>query len=127
MMRRPDVRIVQPQQDSEPQEVNLSSAEVYALMSKYGVPQESAPQINPIQDPNRDLTFDEMIAMEEAKLKAERYRAEMERNKPTPYSFDRKDVNYYDTKYKSIEDSNFGIEVKVVSNIPINNNNNNRF
>lgn len=124
-MQRPEVRIIQPQQNSEPQEVSISSAEAYALMAKYGIPQEIPQQISPIQDPNRDLTFDEMVAMEESRLRLERQRIEMERmremNKPTPYSFDRKNINYYDTKYKSLDDTNFGVEIKIVSDMPIDN------
>ena len=121
-MIKPEVRIIQNQEYSEPQEVNISSAEAYALMAKYGIPttqpvQQPAPNVNP-------LTFEEMIAMEQNKIKAEKQQMEMERmremNKPTPYSFDRSSVRHYDTQYKSIDDTGFGVEIKVVSNMDIN-------
>ena len=124
-MNRPEVRIVEPQQYSEPQQVNISSAEAYALIAKYGV-NPTQPNIQyPVQtDPNQNLTFDEMIAMEEQKNKSINQQKEMERmremNKPTPYSFDRGSVRHHDTQYKSIEDTNIGIEVKVVTNMDIN-------
>ena len=124
-MNRPEVRIVEPQQYSEPPQVNISSAEAYALIAKYGV-NPTQPNIQyPVQtDPNQNLTFDEMIAMEEQKNKSINQQKEMERmremNKPTPYSFDRGSVRHHDTQYKSIEDTNIGIEVKVVTNMDIN-------
>ena len=122
-MNRPEVRIVEPQQYSEPQQVNISSAEAYALIAKYGV-NPTQPNIQyPVQT-DQNLTFDEMIAMEEQKNKSINQQKEMERmremNKPTPYSFDRGSVRHHDTQYKSIEDTNIGIEVKVVTNMDIN-------
>ena len=121
-MIKPEVRIIQNQEYSAPQEVNLSSSEAYALMAKYGIPnaqpiQQQAPITNP-------LTFEEMIAMEQNKAKAEKQQMEMERmremNKPTPYSFDRSSIRHFDTQYKSIDDTGFGMEVKIVSNMDIN-------
>ena len=91
-------------------------------MAKYGIPnaqpiQQQAPITNP-------LTFEEMIAMEQNKAKAEKQQMEMERmremNKPTPYSFDRSSIRHFDTQYKSIDDTGFGMEVKIVSNMDIN-------
>ena len=119
---KPEVRIVEPQQYSEPQEVNISSSEAYALLAKYGIPK--APQIQPIyNDPNANLTFDEMIAIEDRNRKAAIQQKEMERmvdrNKPTPYSFDRGSIRHHDTQYKSLDDG-FGVEVKVVTNMVIN-------
>jgi hypothetical protein len=124
-MIKPEVRILEPQQYSEPQEVNNSSAEAHAIMLKYGLGnQNNTPQQPQYVDPNSNLTFDEMIAIEEQKIKAERQRKEYERiqelNKPTPHSFDRNKVQYYNNNYRSIEDSGFGIEIKVVSDMPIN-------
>lgn len=125
-MIRPEVRVIDTQTTSEPVQMNVSSAEAYALMSKYGIKPNQIPE--PSQplfvDPNKDLTFDQMIELEERKIKAERQRKEYERqqelNKPTPYSFDRNKVQYYNNDYRTIEDTNFGIEVKIVSDMPIN-------
>jgi hypothetical protein len=125
-MQRPEVRIIQSQEYSEPKEVNISSAEAYALMAKYGVnPNTPPPAQQRAVDPNANLTFDQMIAMEENKLKAERQQRDFERmremNKPTPYSFDRGSVRHYDNQYRTFDDeSNFGVEVKIVTNMDIN-------
>ena len=124
-MDKPIVKIIEPQQYSEPQDVNISSAEAYALMAKYGV-NPTQPNIQyPVQtDPYQNLTFDEMVAMEEQKNRITSQQKEMERmremNKPTPYSFDRGSIKHHETQYKSIEDTNIGIEVKVVTNMDIN-------
>jgi hypothetical protein len=125
-MIKPDIRIIDAQTTSEPVQLNVSSAEAYALMAKYGInPTQAQPVQQPIVNPNANLTFDEMVAMEEQKIKAEKQRKEAERlremNKPTPYSFDRDRVQYYNNDYRSIEDSGFGMEVKVISDMPINN------
>lgn len=124
-MIKPDIRIIDAQTTSEPVQLNVSSAEAYALMAKYGInPTQAQTVQQPIVNPNANLTFDEMVAMEEQKIKAEKQRKEAERlremNKPTPYSFDRDRVQYYNNDYRSIEDSGFGMEVKVVSDMPIN-------
>ena len=125
-MQRPEVKVVDYQSTSEPVQLNVSSAEAYALMAKYGIsPNQAAPPIQPtFVDPNKDLTFEQMIELEERKLKAERQRKEYERmqelNKPTPHSFDRNRVQYYNNDYRSIEDTGIGIEVKVVSDMPVN-------
>lgn len=126
-MQKPEVRIVQNQEYSESQPVNISSAEAYALMSKYGInPTMPVPQEQPkFNDPNKDLTFEQMVAMEEARLKADRQKKEFERmqelNKPTPYSFDRQNVRFHDTQYRTFDDeNNFGMEIRVVTNMDIN-------
>lgn len=124
-MQRPEIRIIEPQQSSS-QEVNLPASEIAALMAKYGYNQPINTFTPPIErtiDPYANLTFDEMIAMEENKLRIEKQRKEAERlyelNKPTPYSFDRNKIQHYDTQYKSLDDTGFGIEIKVVSDMPI--------
>jgi hypothetical protein len=125
-MIKPEVRVIEFQQDSAPQEANISASEAHALMLKYGlghannIPQH---QYQPV-DPNANLTFDETVAMEEQKNRIERQNREAERlremNKPTPHSFDRNRVQYYNNDYRSLKVLAFGMEVKVVSDMPIN-------
>ena len=125
-MNKIDINIIQ-QQEICNGNVNLSNAEVINLMSKYGInPNMPAPQEQPkFNDPNANLTFDEMVAIEESRLKAERQKREFERmqemNKPTPYSFDRQNVRFHDTQYRTFDDeNNFGMEIRVVTNMDIN-------
>ena len=125
-MQRPEVRIIANQEETKNVEVNVSSSEAYALMAKYGfkptdIVAPPPPQI--INDPNRNLTFEEMMAIEDNKIRAERQRAEMHRqeemNRPQPYSFDRRNINYHNTKFETLDDQ-FGIQIQVVSDMPIN-------
>jgi hypothetical protein len=124
-MIKPEVRVIEYQDISDFKEVNISSAEANALMLKYGLSSLNNIQQQPQPvNTNANLTFDEMIALEEQKNKIERQNREIERlkelNKPTPFSFDRNRIQYYNTDYRSIDDSGFGMEVKVVSDMPIN-------
>ena len=122
-MDKPIVKILQNQEVTTSTNIDLSNSEVMALIAKYGPIQPQTHQ--PIQttyDPNQYLTFDQMIAAEEQKIKAIQQQKEAERmremNKPTPYSFDRGSIRHHDTQYKSLDDG-FGVEVKVVTNMDI--------
>ncbi len=126
-MIKPEVKIIQQQEIYNADvNINISNLEIIALMAKYGVnPNTPPPAQQRAVDPNANLTFDQMIAMEENKLKAERQQRDFERmremNKPTPYSFDRGSVRHYDNQYRTFDDeSNFGVEVKIVTNMDIN-------
>ncbi len=124
-MEKPEVRIIANQEETKNIEVNISSSEYYNLMAKYGFKTSDMTSIheNPIIDPNRNLTFEEMVAIEENKTKAERQKAEIlrqqELNKPQPYSFDKKNINYHNTKFESLDDG-IGIQIQVISDMPIN-------
>ena len=124
-MQRPEVRIIANQEETKNVEVNISSSEAYALMAKYGIkPNDVVPQVpQMVRDPNQDLTFEQMMAIEDNKIRAEKQRAEMRRqeelNRPQPYSFDRQNINYHNTKFETLDDQ-FGIQIQVISDMPIN-------
>ena len=126
-MQKPEVRFIETQQETKNTEVDLSSLEAQQILLKYKIDILNAPipqsQNNIVNDPNRELTFEELTAIEENKIRAVKQKIEMERqremNKPQSYSIDRNNINYYDTQFKSIEDSGFGIQVQVVSDMPI--------
>ena len=123
---KPEVRIIQSQEvTTSSTNIDLSNSEIYALMAKYGInnPNQIQQQAQQPYDPYKELTFDELVALEEQKIKNASQQREMERlkelSKPTPYSFDRNSIRHYDSQFKSIDDSGFGVEIKVVSNMPI--------
>ena len=67
-MERPEVRIIEPQQ-SEIKDAQILDWEVQQLMQKYNIqqpPQQSIPT-----PPNNDLTFEEMVQLEERRLRQE--------------------------------------------------------
>jgi hypothetical protein len=123
-MERPEVRIIEPQQE-ETKIVDASQSERDYLLSKYGYKQSIEPEPQYHSHPSQHLTFEEMIAIEERK-QMERRRREIERrNAPRPYTFDGNNVNYAESKYSDLDmdGQNLGIQVQIVSDMPINNNN----
>ena len=118
-MDKPQVRIIEHQTEeivSNP----ISSYERDQLLMKYGISNNTH---QPIPNPNRNLTFEEMIAIEEQK-QAELKRREIEkRNRPTPVSIDSDRVNYHESKYSSMDLDGFdlGIQVQIFSDMPIQN------
>jgi hypothetical protein len=124
-MQKPEVRIIEPQQE-ETRVVDASQSERDYLLAKYGYKQISEPSYQEESyNPNQHLTFEEMVALEERK-EMEKRRKEMERrNTPRPYTFDGDRVNYHESKYSDLDldGQNLGIQVQIVSDMPINNNN----
>ena len=123
-MERPEVRIIEPQQE-ESRVVDVSQSERDYLLAKYGYKQPIEPEPQYQSHPSQHLTFEEMIAIEERK-QMDRRRKEMERrNGPKPYTFDGDRVNYSESKYSDLDinGQSLGIQVQIVSDMPINNNN----
>jgi hypothetical protein len=126
-MIKPEVRFIEVQSETKNSEVNINSLEAQQLMMKYKIDSlNSAPPLyneSPINDPNRELTFDQMVAIEENKAKAIKQQADyirqQELNRPQTYSFDSRNINYQDTQFRNIDDSGYGIQVQVVSDMPI--------
>lgn len=69
-MERPEVRIIQDQQ-SEIKEVPMLDWEVQQLMQKYNIQQPVISQPSVQENPNNDLTFEQMVQLEEQRLKRE--------------------------------------------------------
>jgi hypothetical protein len=118
-MNKPEVRIVEYQQE-ETKNVDVSQSERDYLLAKYGYkPQDSFQEQTP--NPQQHLTFEQMVEMEERKLRELKQRDIQKRTQPKPYTFDR--VNYSESKFSSLDldGSNFGIQVQIVSDMPINN------
>jgi hypothetical protein len=123
-MQRPEVRIIEPQQE-ETRAVDASQSERDYLLAKYGYKQVSPSYQEESYNPNQHLTFEEMVALEESKMREIRRREMEKRNAPRPYTFDGDRVNYHESKYSDLDldGQNFGIQVQIVSDMPINNNN----
>jgi hypothetical protein len=123
-MQKPEVRIIEPQQE-EIKAVDASQSERDYLLAKYGYKQSSPSYQEENHNPSQHLTFEEMVALEESKQR-ELKRKEIERrNAPRPYTFDGDKVNYHESKYSDLDldGQNLGIQVQIVSDMPINNNN----
>ena len=102
-MNRPEVRIVQDQQEEiKPADISQNEAEM--LLAKYGY----ASQAQSYQQPSQDngLSFEEMIRQEEQMRKM---------NGPKPYTFG----GNYDTDTVYGTDDGFTFKVNIVSDMPL--------
>lgn len=120
-MEKPQVRIIEPQSE-EIVNTPISNYEKELLLLKYGLNNEIVNR-ETVVNPNRHLTFEEMIAMEEQKqLEIRRKEFEL-RNRPKPISIDSDKVNYHESKYSSMDLDGFdlGIQVQIFSDMPIQN------
>lgn len=119
MYQKAEVRIIQNQQvDTRPTEVTTSEAA--DLLAKYGYSTEHLPKSEPTQT-RSDLTVEQLYAQQDRELQLQMERQIQKRNMPRAYTFDNNNVNYSSTDYRTIEDG-FGIQVQIVSDMPINNN-----
>jgi len=119
-MQRPEVRLVQNQQVETNENPNIDAWEAEQLLRKYGyqndqsIVQPNAPQ----KSVEQGLTFEEMIAQEEARLKSEEMRRK-QANGPKPISFDGQNGYYTETRYGSDDDSGYGFKIQITSDMPI--------
>jgi len=113
-MIRPEVRVVQPQEE-EIRPAQIDSWEAEQLLRKYGYNAQPQPQPNP----NQNLTFEEMIAQEDARMRQERMDAQQRANAPRPISFDGSNGYHTETRYGSDEDSGYGFKIQVTSDMHI--------
>ena len=111
-MNRPEVRIVQDQQEEiKPADISQNEAEM--LLAKYGY----ASQPQSYQQPSQDngLSFEEMIRQEELKNQQRLQEQMRKMNGPKPYTFG---GNYdADTVYGT--DDGFTFKVNIVSDMTL--------
>ncbi len=119
-MQRPEVRLVQDQQVETNENPSIDSWEAEQLLRKYGY-QDT--QYSTHQDPpapaDSGLTFEQMIAQEEARIKIEEMRRQQQMNGPKPVSFDARGGYYTETKYGTDDDSGYGFKIQITSDMPI--------
>jgi len=118
-MQRPEVRLIQNQQVETNDNPQIDSWEAEQLLRKYGYQntQYSTHQEEPAVDDG--LTFDQMIALEEAKRRNEEMRRQQQMNGPKPISFDGRNGYHTETKYGSDDDSGYGFKIQITSDMPI--------
>jgi hypothetical protein len=118
-MQRPEVRLVQNQQVETNENPNIDAWEAEQLLRKYGYQNDqSIVPPNTTQNSEQGLTFEEMIAQEEARLKSEEIRRK-QANGPKPISFDGQNGYYTETRYGSDDDSGYGFKIQITSDMPI--------
>jgi len=115
-MNRPEVRIVQDQQE-EIKPADISQNEADMLLAKYGYGSQPQSYQEPHFDPTRDLSYEEMCRLEDQKLRQQLHEQMMKANGPKPYTFG---GNYdSDTTYGTDGDSGYTFKVNIVSDMPL--------
>jgi hypothetical protein len=118
-MNRPEVRIIQSQEVETKSEQELSQSEINSLLAKYGYSNTQLSINNHTPEPPKNnMTFDEMVRLEENKLKAEEERKRLINNGPKSVTFDQRNVGYSETKYGTLDDEmGIGIQISIVSDM----------
>lgn len=116
-MKRPQVRLIEPQIIESERVVTGIEAE--ELLRKYGYTQQFSTRVEPSKDPNKDLTFEELIKREKEKIKRNRELEIAKKNGPKPITYDGK--NGYDTKisYGTDNDSGIGFKIEITSDMKL--------
>ena len=119
-MQRPEVRLIQGQQVETNENPNIDNWEAEQLLRKYGY---QGTQYSTHQEPSASvdngLTFEQMIAQEESRIKGEEMRRQQQMNGPKPISFDGSNGYHTETKYGSDDDSGYGFKIQITSDMPI--------
>ena len=118
-MNRPEVRVVQNQQIETNDNPNIDSREAEQLLRKYGHQSSSNNTNIPEKNVDNGLTFEEMVAQEEMRLKNEQMKREQQMRGPKPISFDGRNGYYSETTYGTDSDSGFSFKIEVTSDMNI--------
>jgi hypothetical protein len=118
-MQRPEIRIIQ-NQEEQTQPANIDSWEAEQLLRKYGHQNQQFSTREPQTiHPSQNLTFEQMVAQEEAKLKEEELRRQQRMNGPRPSTFDGSRGYDSEVKYSSDEDTGFGFKIEITTDMKI--------
>lgn len=118
-MNRPEVRVVQNQQIETNNNPNIDSWEAEQLLRKYGHQSSSNNTNIPETNVDNGLSFEEMVAQEEMRLKNEQMKRDQQMRGPKPISFDGRNGYYSETTYGSDSDSGFSFKIEVTSDMNI--------
>lgn len=120
MYSKPEVRVIQDQQVDTTSK-QFTSSEAADLLAKYGY---STQQINtdlPLSKPEQDLTVQQLYEQYDREVELQKQKEMQRRNGPKAYTFDNDRISYSSTDYRNL-DEGFGVQVQVVSDMPIYNN-----
>ena len=114
-MNRPEVRIISQQEETNTREVSGWEAE--QLLRKYGQDQSFSTRTQVTQTEQPGLTFEEMIAQEEAKLKQEQLSRHQQMMGPKPVTFNGQNGYDSEIRYGSDADSGFGFKIEITTDM----------
>ena len=122
---RPEVRLIEPQSEQSAP-ANIPSWEAEQLLRKYGYDnQQFTNRPQQIQepttvDPNANLTFEEMIAQEEARQREEAERQRLRQQQqmgPKPMTFNSQ--NGYESEVRYSSDDGFSFKVEITTDMQL--------
>ena len=118
-MQRPEVRIIEPQQE-QTSSTDVTGSEAAYLLAKYGY---TAPQSIPQENVSNNLTLEEMIAQQQRENEHQRQIDHQRKYGPKAITFDNNQIRYTNSEFRDldIDGQNFGIQIQVVSDMPIQN------
>lgn len=115
---RPEVRIIQDQQ-TETTPVEVTGYEAEQLLRKYAPNQKFTTHfVEPEPVNNNDLTFEEMVAQEEEKLRKQQIANQHKANAPQPITFNGQNGYESEVRYKS-DDSGFGLKITISTDMKL--------
>lgn len=118
-MEKPEVKIIQSQEE-QTTTPNIDNWEAEQLLRKYGYnSSQYSPENEIATNPDSNLTFEELVAKHEAKLREERLRKEQLQNGPRPTTFDPNRGYDSEVKYSSDEDTGFSFRIEITSDMRI--------
>jgi hypothetical protein len=122
-MQRPEVRVVQGQEEHINNNPQIDSWEAEQLMRKYGYQNtsySSHEQPQPVEQ--QGLSFEEMVRQAEEREIQDKLRKQQQMNGPKPISFDGRNGYHTQTTYETDSDTGFGFKIQITSdmNIPKN-------
>jgi hypothetical protein len=122
---RPEVRLIEPQSEQSAP-ANIPSWEAEQLLRKYGYDnQQFTNRHQQIQeptkvDPNANLTFEEMIAQDEARQREEAERQRLRQQQqigPKPMTFNGQ--NGYESEVRYSSDDGFSFKVEITTDMQL--------
>lgn len=117
-MEKPQVKIIEPQRLESEREITGYEAE--ELLKKYGYSEQYSSIPNRTSKEKKlDLTFEQMIELEEKRLKEEKEKKYQKQRTNKPISFNGQ--NGYDTKvtYKTDEELGFSFKIQISSDMKL--------
>jgi hypothetical protein len=118
-MERPQVRMIEPQSE-ETTPANIPSWEAEQLLRKYGhQPEQYTTRPNEVQPQQNNLTFEEMIAQEESKQRADQMRRQQSIGGPKPMTFSGDNGYDSEVRYTSDSDSGFGFKIEITTDMQL--------
>lgn len=114
-----NIRQIEGQHVESEREITGSEAEEILRRYGYGDNQRYSTHEQPVQEPKKALTFEEMVKQEEEKKKAEEQKRLAKLNGPKPITFDGNGGYESEVKYGSDDELGFGFKIEISTNMKL--------